>query len=415
MRPSICRAKLGIAAFATALGIVAGATTAFAANTYIPVSGTSCDFNKYLVMDAGDTVPNATFAFTVAPGTARSASGSSYAVLAGVGSPTIANVTFAPTDTTATAAGTNIDVARSASDRASGLTAATGVQLETGEKYATKAATVDFSGVSFSEPGIYRYVISETANAINAAKGIMNDNDTDRILDVYVIDTDGTLSVSAYVLHLNDEDVTPAGNSATTLADKTDGFTNECNTRDLEISNSVAGNAGSKDKYFDMIVTMTGINPDDQYVVSIADDGDSNTNDGNADATSGAEKPGGTIAANANKPNPTTVTGAELLAGQHFYLQDGQSVVIRGLPTNASYTLTENNEDYVSSVPTGKVNSGVVGDIDTSGKLVLAGFINTRNTTIPTGVFLYAGIGILAIAFAGGMFVLTRKNKDTFE
>lgn len=92
-------------------------------------------------MDADDSVPNATFSFTVAPGTARSSDTSSNSVMevmAGVGSPTIADVTFASTDTTATTAGSNIDVARAASTRASGLTAATGVELEAGEKYATK-------------------------------------------------------------------------------------------------------------------------------------------------------------------------------------------------------------------------------------------------------------------------------------
>ena len=48
-----------------------------AATNYTPVAGSSCNFNKYLIMDAGDSVPNATFAFTVAPGQAVSASTSS--------------------------------------------------------------------------------------------------------------------------------------------------------------------------------------------------------------------------------------------------------------------------------------------------------------------------------------------------
>ena len=176
------------------------------ATTYTPVAGTSANFNKYLIMDAGDTVPNATFSFTIAPGAAISTATNDNTVMevmAGVGTPTIADVTFAQSDSTATAAGTNIDVARPASDRASGLTASTGVQLEAGEKYATKQATVDFSNVTFNEPGIYRYVITETADPDHAAAGIMHDNDTDRILDVYVVDNNGTLEVAAYVMHTN--------------------------------------------------------------------------------------------------------------------------------------------------------------------------------------------------------------------
>ena len=135
-----------IAAAGLAAGLVlTTSVVSMAATTYTPVAGTSCNFNKYLIMDAGDSVPNATFSFTVAPGTARSADTSDNAVmqvLQGVGTPTIADVTFASTDATATAAGTNIDVARAASARANGLTAANGVELESGEKYATKQATV---------------------------------------------------------------------------------------------------------------------------------------------------------------------------------------------------------------------------------------------------------------------------------
>ena len=401
-----------------------GATATALADEY-EVAGTSCNFNKYLIMDAGDNVPNATFSFTIAPGTARSADTSSNGVMevmAGVGTPTIADVTFAQSDSTATEAGTNIDVARAASDRASGLTPATGVQLETGEKYATKQATVDFSSVTFNEPGIYRYVITETADADHAAAGIMHDNDTDRILDVYVVDNNGTLEVAAYVMHKNDADVTIGTNmgpadvaqAGAALSDKTDGFTNEYNTKDLRASKTVAGNEGSRDKYFEFTVTATNVNDADTFTVSIADDSNANTTDGNADATSGAAKNGGTIAANAGKTNPTSVTGAQLKAGQKFYLKHGQNVVVRGLPLNAGYTVTENAEDY-SSDASGMTNSGTIGTVAGNGKVAEAGFTNTRSGIIPTGVFLYAGIGVAAIVFAAAMFFFTRKNKKTFR
>ena len=419
--------KTSIAA-ASALVLLgaAAATPAFAATNYTPVAGTSCNFNKYLIMDAGDTVPNATFSFTVAPGTARSASTSSndkMEVMAGVGTPTIADVTFAPTDSTATAPGSNIDVARAASDRATGLTEANGVELETGEKYATKQVTVSFSGITFSEPGIYRYIISETASAAHAAAGLMHDNDTDRVLDVYVVDNNGALEVAGYVMHKNDEDVNinatmgPAdvATAGAALDDKTDGFTNEYNTKDLRLSKTVSGNEASRDKYFEFTVTATDVADADVFAVSIADDSDANTNDGSADATSGTAKTGGTIEANAGKTNPATVTGAQLKAGQKFYLQHGQNIVVRGLPLNASYTLTENAEDYASAVMSGKTNSGVIGTVAGTNKVAEAGFTNTRDGIIPTGVFLYAGIGVIAILFAGGMFLLTRKNKKTFE
>jgi hypothetical protein len=64
---------------------------------------------------------------------------------------------------------------------------------------------------------------------------------------------------------------------------------------------------------------------------------------------------------------------------------------------------------------TGKTNTGVIGTVAGTNKVAEAGFTNTRNGVIPTGVFIYAGIGVIAIAFAGVMFLITRKRKDTFR
>ena len=205
------RLKKLIGLFTAGLMTVMMSVPAIAATTYTPVAGTSCTFKKYLIMDEGDAVPDATFSFTVAAGTPISTDTSSNGemeVLAGVvekdpgtgkvTSPSIADVTFAPGDATATAAGDNIDVARTPDERVEGLTS--GVELESGEKYATQTATVSFTGITFPEPGIYRYIIRETPNADNAAMGIMNDNDIDRVLDVYVTDngSGGILICSSY-------------------------------------------------------------------------------------------------------------------------------------------------------------------------------------------------------------------------
>jgi hypothetical protein len=404
------------------------ATPVLATTTYTPVAGTSMNFNKYFIMDAGDTVPNATFSFTVAPGTARStdtADNTVMQVLAGVGTPTIADVTFVPGDATATSAGTNIDVARTAASRDALLDASTGVQLEAGEKYATKTATVNFSTVTFDEPGIYRYIITETASAAHATAGIMHDNDNDRVLDVYVTDDGtGTLLIAAYVLHTTDGDVTigtdmgsadvaAAGNA---VADKTDGFTNELqNTKDIVFKNEVTGNQASRDKYFEFTATLTGVADADVFAVSLADDGDAVTTDGNADATSGTNS--ATIAANRGKANPTSVTGAALKAGQKFYLQHGQSIAIRGINSAATYAITENAEDYTStaSTLTGYTDaaSGVIGTVAGANKTIKTSFLNKRDGIVPTGVIVrvlpYAALFI--IGFAGILFFFFKKKK----
>ena len=415
-------------------GFLASAVTAmmvmampvFAAS-YTPVAGTSCNFNKYLIMDAGDSVPNATFSFTIAPGNARSASTSDNTVMEvtpGVGTPTIADVTFAPTDTTATSAGSNIDVARTQENR-TGTAGTDVVQLDSGEKYATKQATVNFASVSFTEPGIYRYIITETANATHAAAGIIHDTDTDRVLDVYVTD-DGTgaLVVSAYVLHTDDDDVvinTTMGSSDVTnagdaLEDKTDGFTNEYTSKDLVVKKEVTGNQASHDKYFEITVTATNVADTDTFVVSLADDSDANTTDGNADATSGTNA--ATIAANAGKTNPTSVTGAQLKAGQKFYLQHGQSVAIRGLAPNAGYSVTENAEDYKSTAAsvTGFTDavSGTIGTVAGNNKAIHTSYQNQRDGIIPTGVAIAAG-PFAVIALLGGVRLATLMKKKKEE
>lgn len=402
-----------------------------AGTTYRTVKGDadSCAFNKYLIMDESDPVPNVTFTFTVTAGTPIPAAAGKMEVLAGVGNPTVTDVAFSSADRTKSVADdaeitalNEIDVKREASAREDGKTAATGVQLEPGEKFATKGTTVDFSDVTFDEPGIYRYIITETADSAHGAAGIMHDNDVDRVLDVYVED-DGSngLTVSSYVLHTDAGDVTAGTNNGSgdvsqtgdPVADKTDGFTNEYSSNDLKIEKEVTGNQASRDKYFALKVKTTGADGNATYVVSIADDNNSATNDGNADATSGSNS--ATKAENAGKTNKQSVTGAELNAdaGVTFYLQHGQSVVIRGLAPNVSYEVTENAEDYKSAVKTGDTNTGTIGVVADGNKMAVAGFTNTRDGIIPTGIILSVTPWIILgfIVVAGVVFFAIRSKK----
>lgn len=466
--------RIGIAMLA-AIGTLALTIPASAETTYAPASGGTCNFNKYLIMDAGDAVPAASFDFTVAPGTAIAATtataeswtygGRSYAteaeartaaddagadhseishavaangttaVFAGTGTPTIQTVTFSGSEQTSTStSGSAIDVTRTAAERVTGLTAETGVQLESGEKYATKQATVSFSGITFPEPGIYRYVVTETASSANAAKGIMNDNDVDRVLDAYVSDDGtGTLSVTGYVMHKN-ADAIPAtsgagsGDVSTTgapLDDKTDGFTNELNVKDLVIKKEVEGNQASRDKYFALTVTMSDDLPSDvSYAISISNDNDETTTDGNADATSGSNS--ATIASNSGRTNPTTATGTQLKSGVTFYLQHGQSVAIRGIPTNVTYAVSENAEDYKSHPAEvdgyGDPITGVIGTVAetstvSSSKAVMTSFKNEKAGIVPTGAAMAMGAGAVVLAFGllGVLLVFVKSRRREEE
>ena len=426
------RLKKLIGLFTAGLMTVMMSVPAVAATTYTPVAGTSCNFNKYLIIGAGDKVPKATFSFTVAPGTAISidtADNDVMEVRAGIGSPTIADVTFTSQDTaTATVGSNNIDVARAASDRDVNLDATTGVEFETGEKFATKQATVNFSSVKFPEPGIYRYIITETANADNAAMGIMNDNDVDRVLDVYVTDDgNGALVVSAYVLHTNEANVAInaiMGSAGVALDDKTDGFTNEYSSKDLVIKKEVTGNQASRDKYFEFTAKLGNVDDSNIYTFSVANDDNDNTTDGNADVKSGTNS--ATIEANKSQLNPTTATGAELKAGVKFYLQHGQSIAIRGIAPNATYEITENAEDYksIAAGVTGYTdqvktdsNKATIGAVAGSNKTVQTSFLNERSGIIPTGVLLSVGPWVLlgAVLLGGVIFFAVRSKKKYDE
>lgn len=434
------KAAAAMMAAASAMSMV---SPALAATKYTAVSGTSTSFKKFLIMSIGDNVPNVTFSYTIAAGDAVSPitinDNEVFQVLPGVDADkiTIQDTTFAPSDATFAAAQTgDVDVTRKAEKRASGLNADTGVEFAAGaEKYAKKETTVDFSQVKFDEPGIYRYIITETASSTDEDKGIMHDNDVDRILDVYVVDNgSGTLVVSQYVMHtdLNADSVNrpvigeDAGSvdvntAGARLSDKTDGFTNEYKSKDLAFKKEVTGNQASRDKYFKFSLALTNLNANDKYTVSIADDGDENTNDGFADGTSGSNS--ATIAANTGKTNVLELTASGSGAvTQDFYLQHGQSIVVRGLPKNAKYSVTEEKEDYKSTAAavenyTKPVTSGdsTIGAIAGNDKLVKTSYLNTRAGNIPTGVLASVLPGIVLAGVGGAGFAASRKRRSEDE
>lgn len=389
-----------------------GGNTTATPFSYVDVAGTSCPFNKYLVLDSEASVPNVTFTYSIAAGTAIAASSSGFEVLAGVGTPTVNSAAFMVNDSKSTTV-------------ASGDT----VTLASGKAYAKKTVTVDFRSVSFPEPGVYRYILTE--NETSGAMGISYDTQKasdatakTRTLDVYVTDNgSGTLVVSAYVLHngtdapaLNSTagtgDVTTAGAA---LADKSDGFVNEYASLNLTVSKTVSGNQGSKDKYFDFTVTISGAIAGTVYTVDLSD----------ADATSGSNA--ATIEANQGKTNPASLTvGSDGTVEAHFYLQHDDSVVIQGLASGTKYTVVENYEDYKATQAT--TGDTVTAAADTSAKtLTVTGptngigvdttiaFTNERTGTIPTGVMMTVVPGVIIVAVAVGGLILLGKKKKTHE
>ena len=364
--------------------LVAAALPSAFAFKYTAVAGTSTTFYKYLVLAVDANVPNATFAFTVAPGRAIAATENSVAVLAGIGTPTIAEVTFAPTDSTTAGLPSDTDTATA------------------GQQYATQTAKVDFSGISFTEPGIYRYIVTETATT---NQGVTNDESATRTLDVYVTDNDGALEVSSYVLHTG-TDAPAAGtekgsadvsNTGDKLGDKSAGYTNTYDTSNLTFSKTVSGNQASRDKYFAFTVTIRGAVAGTVYDVDLTK-ADVNISANPNDAT--------TCIGNAvTQPQRLTVP-ADGTVTQVFYLQHGQEITIKGLAKGTEYAVTENPEDYKQTAPDNA--SGTIVSED-----VTAAFTNTRSGVIPTGVLLTVApfAAIMAVGAVGIIVMVGKKRK----
>lgn len=392
------------AAMMTSMPVMAAGT-----NYGATIEGTkTTTFDKYLVMDAQAEVPNATFTYAVTAGAAKAydVDGKKFEVLAGVDAN---RVTMAGVGTGATA---NQIVYKQGDTTAQDENAYVKDYDKATEKYAKKTATLDFSQCAFTEPGVYRYVITESGTN----QGITNDADLTRIVDVYVNDAstgaEKKLTIAGYVLHSNADD-TPdvamgenAGSAGEYTDMKSQGFTNSYDTSDLTFRKEVSGNQASHDKYFEFTVAITGAVPNTVYQVDLV----------GADATSKSNA--ATIEANSGQINPASLTvGEDGTVTQKFYLQHGQEIKIQGLAKETKYAVTENKEDYKSTP------AGVTGYTDAVDGTIVStdlktSYLNTRDGVIPTGVIMtvapFAAVTLLG-GFGAATIAMKKKKKHEDE
>jgi pilin isopeptide linkage protein len=396
--------KAGAIVLAAMLG--AGMTVPVMAesNNYTAASSSNrtMTFEKYLVMDAQAEVPNVSFTYSISAGSegAYNSENSQLAIMAGVDAE---QVTMKGVDTTESS---TIKFATGDSTRQDDNTLVKNYSKDT-QKYAKKTATLSFSGCSFTEPGVYRYILTESASSNSA---ITNDTDTTRVVDVYVTDNSDengkNLVVAGYVLHSSSDDTAVVktgdnyGTDGTNPATKSQGFTNVYDTSDLTIRNEVSGNQASHDKYFKYTVKLSGAVADTKYLVNLT----------SADATSGNNR--ATSSANAGKTNLDTLTASEDgTVEANYYLQHGQEITIQGIAKGTSYEITENAEDYKSSSAgvTGyaAATSGTIGSTD-----LKTSFLNTRAGAIPTGVMVtVAPFAAVALAGGAGIVLMAAKRR----
>ena len=376
----------------TALLVAGMATTPVMAegSTYAPVNGKSTTFDTTIYMRNTASVPNVTFHYEVAAGTAQAALDGNLAVLAGddkatsTGLPTIKDIVF------------KADEAKAAdgADRA----------------LIKKTGTVDFSGVTYNEPGVYRYVVTETGEAQGVTPEDKAHKPEDRVkaLDVYVTDDGyGNLVVSSYVMHNNKD-----AKAKQDLDGKDANFEHLLTTSDVTLSKTVTGNQGSRDEYFQFTVTIAGADKDTNFIVDLT----------NADKTTK------TNAVNTTPhENPKMLTaGEDGTITKDFWIQNGQSIKIQGLGDSTGYTVTEADNAYRTKIEVegdatnaakndiAAVDSKVVTDAAVTADTIVA-YTNEKAGTVPTGIVMpIAGAtSIMLIGGAGvGYFILKNKKRE---
>jgi pilin isopeptide linkage protein len=431
-------------------GAIMNAVPAFAATT--PVAGTTTTFDKYLVMKKNANVPNATFSYKVSIPTddemrslpnPEDTNGTNLTVRKGIGAPTVSSTTFAAGDQTFDSA------QKSRTNKSSSTYDAAEddqVTLDKDHKYAKHTSTVDFSKVTFSEPGVYRYKITENDTS---EKGITKDS-TSRYLDVYVESAEnGTLSIKGYVFHTMNE-VQPKGNKDSLGSNnpegKNKGFENKYETIDLTLTKNVTGNQGFRDQYFKFHVDITDLdggarlfltdkdgNKPYKSIDTVAYEYDKETGTRKAGQKRFFAQTGTFTDVTAAQGSDADMSGLALTANDSgnasfdVYLKHGESLKINGLTKDAKYTVKETSEDYSASATKNDQAIDLTHNkddhTDATATQTLAGdetvaYTNKREGTLPTGIYHNnrAAFNIMGIAAAGGAIaIVIRKRRKSTE
>lgn len=324
-------------------------------------------FKKVLEMQnaQGASVPNVTYTYTIAAGSALGATANSPEVKAGVGRPSISSVTYTNSDTIT-------------------------------QDEVSKNVSITFPEGTFTAPGIYRYVITESANTNTDIADV--DGNT-RYLDVYVVnDSDGGYKIDATIF--TETAVTPTFDKDTkqpTYGGKNEEITDAYTTYELSLDKVVEGNMGNKNQLFDFTINFSGpantsFTFGDQQV-DLDAQGNGSVNLQLADSTAIAEIKG--------IPSTVSYTVAENVSSSEGY--DTTFAVKRG--TGASQSIAKDTTASTSEKVTATSQTMTKAD----NAVVVT---NTKRTVSPTGIMLsvtpYALLAGLASAL-GALFFRRKK------
>ena len=239
-----------------------------------------------------------------------------------------------------------------------------------GADFAAGAATVNGTTgditvelPDYEKVGVYEYTLKEKDD--NHTAGVTYRTATIKLVVTVINGENGKLRVAA--VHTESEGGTKSGT-----------FENTYSAGTLNVSKTVTGNLGDKDKYFEFKVTLTG---------------ETGKTYGDSYAVSGGS--------NASNPATIAVNGGETT----FLLKHGDTISIANLPYGVTYSVTETAADGYTTTKTG--DTGSINAAETT-----AAFTNSKTGTIDTGVTTESLPYVVLMGFvvlAGAALLLKRK------
>ena len=185
-------------------------------------------FQKVLEMQkaAGASVPDVTYTYTIVPGSGIGATATSPEVKPGVGTPIVSDVSYTNTDTIT-------------------------------QQEVVKTAAITFPEGTFRAPGIYRYVLTESANSNT---DITDVDGNVRYLDVYVVNdnVNGGCKIDASVFTEAAVSPTFSGDKQAQYGEKNSEITDAYQTYKLSLDKVVEGNMGDKNRKFNFTINFSG-------------------------------------------------------------------------------------------------------------------------------------------------------------
>ena len=291
---------------------------------YTPNTSEKVYIDKDLVLPKDATVPTVDFTFTLEANTTADELVTSDGweihqgdvtdvVITGTNGVEEAKVSFTPTHPT-TAGSEGGDIA------------------DATQKYATESLTIDFSGVEFDEPGIYRYKITEVKGT---DAGITYDEDTTYYIDLYVYYLDdGTLGIGDIIV--TDEDTLEGAEDTTG-----DGIIDTGDNRPDDPEEKVEAGSGESEEGTDPTP-----NPDDK----IPGDGDDDDGDPDTPKTPSVPNKGNSLADFINYYVPLTLTLEKKVSGNQGSLTDLFDFAIDLNVEDGVYYVTNANADGIEVV-----------------------------------------------------------------